>query len=256
MKHMDDGLNLLDRESFLLMMEFMTNTLKVCSEEKFHKHISDFASYFGYKYILYGYMNAVYSRQNEPCIVNISNPAEWAKEYDERCYYDCDPVLRELEIREQAGLNDTFILWDTYDRELSFEEEEVIRRRKYYGLEYGFSSYENSLNKSFVFLISFASEDQVAPYMPAVMDRVISHLSAARKRLDILKLISCLSERETDVADQLVTGKASCEIAAELSISESTVKFHLTKIYDKLGVSRRQEAISLLLAARYLCITE
>jgi len=251
------SLELLEKEDLMVVVSFMREVLKVCSEEEFHKAIFEFATHFKYEYILYGYMRGVYKKEQEACIINISNPTEWAREYEKRGYYACDPVVIELEHREQIGSDDSFILWDAYDRELSAKELEVIKRRKFYGLESGFSIYENSRNKDFIFLISFGTgRESVCPHMPAVMNLVISHLSAARKRLNILSLISSLSERETIVSELLTKGYSNLEIADELNITEVTVKFHLRNIYSKLGVRKRQEAVSLVVASRYLCIVE
>jgi two-component system, NarL family, nitrate/nitrite response regulator NarL len=50
-----------------------------------------------------------------------------------------------------------------------------------------------------------------------------------------------LTTRELDVIRAVVLGCANKEIAAKLSISEQTVKHHLTNIFDKLGVYSRLE---------------
>ena len=51
-----------------------------------------------------------------------------------------------------------------------------------------------------------------------------------------------LTHREREILSFLIVGRTNREIAAELSISPSTVKAHLSSIYPKLGVSNRTEA--------------
>ena len=51
-----------------------------------------------------------------------------------------------------------------------------------------------------------------------------------------------LTERETDVLRLLATGMANKQIAAEMHISETTVKTHVSNILMKLGVPSRTQA--------------
>jgi DNA-binding NarL/FixJ family response regulator len=51
-----------------------------------------------------------------------------------------------------------------------------------------------------------------------------------------------LTLREFDVLEQIVHGKNNKEIAAELVISETTVKTHINKLLGKLGVTDRTQA--------------
>jgi DNA-binding NarL/FixJ family response regulator len=53
-----------------------------------------------------------------------------------------------------------------------------------------------------------------------------------------------LSTRETEVLAMLAEGMANKEIAAQLKISEHTVKFHVSSILGKLGASSRGEAVA------------
>ena len=51
-----------------------------------------------------------------------------------------------------------------------------------------------------------------------------------------------LTERETAILTALAKGLSNDAIGKELWVAEQTVKFHLTNIYRKLGVSNRTEA--------------
>jgi DNA-binding NarL/FixJ family response regulator len=56
-------------------------------------------------------------------------------------------------------------------------------------------------------------------------------------------IVEELTEREMEVLDLLAEGLANKQIALELSISEHTVKFHVSSIYTKLGATNRTEAV-------------
>ena len=53
-----------------------------------------------------------------------------------------------------------------------------------------------------------------------------------------------LTDREREVLQRLAGGQGNAEIAAQLSVSTSTVKFHLAAIFAKLGVHTRTEAVA------------
>lgn len=57
---------------------------------------------------------------------------------------------------------------------------------------------------------------------------------------------SGFSQREADIMYYLTLGKSNTEIARLCMISEGTVKKHLSNIYDKLGVSSRLSAVTLV----------
>lgn len=52
-----------------------------------------------------------------------------------------------------------------------------------------------------------------------------------------------LTDRESEVLGLLAKGLANKQIAVALSISEHTVKFHVSSIYAKLNVTNRTEAV-------------
>ena len=56
-------------------------------------------------------------------------------------------------------------------------------------------------------------------------------------------VVETLTERESQVLQLLAHGLANKQIAVRLGISEHTVKFHISSIYAKLGVTNRTEAV-------------
>ncbi len=61
-----------------------------------------------------------------------------------------------------------------------------------------------------------------------------------------------LSDRELDVLRLLARGHGNKEIARELFISESTVKFHVHNICKKMGVTKRAQVVHVATAAGLL----
>lgn len=55
-----------------------------------------------------------------------------------------------------------------------------------------------------------------------------------------------LTERELEVMDWIKQGKSNHEIAAILSVSVNTVKSHIKRIFQKLNVTKRAQAVALL----------
>ena len=52
-----------------------------------------------------------------------------------------------------------------------------------------------------------------------------------------------ITPRELEILDEIAAGKSTREIAQALFVSENTVKTHASRLYDKLGVSRRTQAV-------------
>jgi DNA-binding CsgD family transcriptional regulator len=53
-----------------------------------------------------------------------------------------------------------------------------------------------------------------------------------------------ISERELEVLRELAGGRSNKEIALRLNVSPNTVKTHVARLFEKLGVARRTEAIA------------
>jgi DNA-binding NarL/FixJ family response regulator len=75
---------------------------------------------------------------------------------------------------------------------------------------------------------------------PSVTVRLLQHL-AARLVSRAPALRDPLSPRELEVVRAVARGRTNAEIAAELFVSLSTVKTHLTNVQSKLGARNRVE---------------
>jgi len=53
-----------------------------------------------------------------------------------------------------------------------------------------------------------------------------------------------ITPREMDILEHIASGKSTREIAAALFVSENTVKTHCSRLFDKLNVGRRTQAIA------------
>lgn len=78
---------------------------------------------------------------------------------------------------------------------------------------------------------------------PSVAAKLVGEFSRlpARGRPDVAARLG-LSDRELAVLRRVCAGDANKQIAAELRISEGTVKNHMTSIFEKLGVTDRTQA--------------
>lgn len=73
---------------------------------------------------------------------------------------------------------------------------------------------------------------------PALLEQML-HRTGAEMKTDGL---DPLTGREIEVLQSLAQGLANKQISLALGISEHTVKFHVSSIYAKLGVTNRTEA--------------
>lgn len=83
------------------------------------------------------------------------------------------------------------------------------------------------------------------------LDQLVKSLSLPRS-LSVINVVgdSLLSHREEEVLQLLAEGNSNREIAMALKLSEHTVKNHIFRLFDKLGVSNRTEAVMCALSRR------
>jgi DNA-binding NarL/FixJ family response regulator len=86
-----------------------------------------------------------------------------------------------------------------------------------------------------------------APMTPSVAKKVLSSFSMPKENASTMSLIS---SREQEVLNLIIEGHSYKMIGNKLFISIDTVRSHIRKIYDKLHVNSKAEAISKALRKR------
>lgn len=61
-----------------------------------------------------------------------------------------------------------------------------------------------------------------------------------------------LTPRELEILEAIATGLSNREIGEQLNVSENTVKTHSSRVFDKLGVQRRVQAVQKARALRLI----
>jgi DNA-binding NarL/FixJ family response regulator len=86
--------------------------------------------------------------------------------------------------------------------------------------------------------------DADALLAPAVTQRLVERFcapTAASSSVDTA--LRALTVRERDVLRELATGRSNAEIAAQLFVTEATVKTHVARVLAKLGLRDRVQAV-------------
>ena len=78
-----------------------------------------------------------------------------------------------------------------------------------------------------------------SPITPNIARKVLAKMHAP-----ILKKEENLTERERQILNELASGKSYAEIGNEIFLSIDGVRHHIRKIYQKLQVNSRSEAVS------------
>jgi DNA-binding NarL/FixJ family response regulator len=111
----------------------------------------------------------------------------------------------------------------------------------------------NSSTRAWGLLSADATEDELVAAVRALGEglwvgapslvKSLIRLTGRRESSGEESPIEPLTAREMEVIQLMAQGLANKQIALSLNISEHTVKFHLSSLYAKLGISSRTEAV-------------
>ena len=82
-----------------------------------------------------------------------------------------------------------------------------------------------------------------SPMSPSIARKVLREFQGNADRLELQAIISPLSNREMSILELLYRGLNITQLADQLCISPHTVQTHIKKIYSKLHVNTRSQAI-------------
>jgi DNA-binding NarL/FixJ family response regulator len=122
----------------------------------------------------------------------------------------------------------------------SSQEEEKINA----AMEAGVLGYVNKdINRS-VLLHAIREVSQGRAYLPAeIATRLLSRLRKNKTAQQADTLVEALTPRELEIVRWVRKGHTNRQIAAELSLSEGTVRTHVHNILQKLGLQNRNQLI-------------
>jgi two-component system, NarL family, response regulator len=98
------------------------------------------------------------------------------------------------------------------------------------------------------YLLKDSPREQIIEAIHAVLAGRTYIPSQVGEKLATRVNTDALTEKELQILKKIAEGLSNKKIAAELFISEGTVKFHSNSIYAKLGVSSRTEAVKVATA--------
>lgn len=117
----------------------------------------------------------------------------------------------------------------------SFQDHESV----YALLKHGAIGYlaKNTLTSDLTHILKAVSQG-AAVISPEAMEKLVNPTLEVQKNYKFN-----LTDRELEVLVLMADGLQNQQIAGKLSISVSTLKFHMTNIFQKLGVQTRSEAL-------------
>ena len=80
---------------------------------------------------------------------------------------------------------------------------------------------------------------------PSVTRRIIEQFARRPVEPDVRERLESLTQREREVLVMLARGNSNAELAAELFVTEGTVKTHVSSLLAKLGLRDRVQAVVL-----------
>lgn len=173
-------------------------------------------------------------------LVSHDYPPKWIQTYLAQDFGKIDPVIR------FASLASDIYSWeDAYTHFGSYCPTTFFEKAADYGLHAGFACSYAQEDSGIITICSMCVDSNaLCPAAQWALSNVMPALHTASSCIKQHKPMTPLTVRESEVLKWASEGKTVWETGMILSLSEGTVKFHLSNIYRKLEVTNRAQAIA------------
>jgi DNA-binding NarL/FixJ family response regulator len=159
-----------------------------------------------------------------------------------------DVVLMDIQMPVEDGLQATRRITETPDLPsrvvilTTFERDDYV----YEALQSGASGFllKNAPPEQLVHAVRVVAAGD-ALLAPSITRRIIEQFARRPIKPELDEQLQSLTQREREVLAMLARGKSNAELAAELFVTEGTIKTHLSSLLAKLGLRDRVQAVVL-----------
>lgn len=228
-----------------IFKHFFEDTTEANSQDELYALYRKAVEQYGFDIFVHSFITE-HSTIHKPREDHYHGPvlAGWYERYVEKEYWNIDPIRQSLYKRPGART------WsDIASHEQTTPEQQLFLR------EVDDAGFHSGITvpiygpRGEIAALSVASTSENITHSPYLLSAIQS-LSNQLHSASIVLLGKQaeppdvkLTPREKEILKWLVDGKSNTVIAALLSISENSVKFHLKNIFSKLDISTRQTAV-------------
>jgi len=157
---------------------------------------------------------------------------------------DMKSVEAITDLRQKNQLSRIIVLsgWDEIDRArqaLAAGADEIVMKCQQPGVLLATVEHVRQAGKGLAVALTATSSQAPNTNAPFITNKVDKRKAAAEP----VRCTDSLTDREREVIGLIGKGLSNRDIANTLCISETTVRHHLTSIFDKMGVSNRQKLL-------------